>query len=165
MIFEAGKNDIQFIVDILNEAYRRGDGWTTESELVSGDRASFHTIVSELNSGYKYYLYKEDDEYVACFNIFITSDTAEIGALAVKPRFQESGLGKYLLNQAELIASDIPGVNTLAVSVLEPRKELIGFYIRRGYTKTHLSYPFPIQRAVGVPRVNNLTVVVLQKNV
>lgn len=163
MIIEVDIKKIRFVVDILNESYRGEEGWTTEKNLVSGDRASDAMIRSEINNGYKYYLYQDENDYVGCFNLSQKNETIEIGALAIKAKYQGTGIGKFLLNQAEAISCSIPNITRLIVSVLEPRTELISFYERRGYRLTDGKYPFPTHRGVGEPLVDNLQVIILEK--
>lgn len=163
MLIEASQNDIQYIVDILNESYRGEKGWTTEYHLVSGARATLEGIQAELCNGNRYYVLKSGDDYIGCFNLQVFDQKVEIGGLAVKEKYQGLGFGKFLLRNAEQIAASLSGVKTLRLSVLEPRVELINFYLRRGYQKINKSYPFPISRDVGEPIVNNLNVIVLEK--
>lgn len=165
LIVEADKETVRLVVDILNESYRDGEGWTTEKGLVSGDRATEGMIKDEVNSGYKYYLYRHENDYVGCFSINQKEGTAEIGGLGIKSKYQGAGFGKFLLNKAEGISISLPGVERLVVSVLAPRSELISFYKRRGYHATNVTYPFPEHRGVGTSLVDDLQVVVLEKGI
>ncbi|SMF56633.1 Ribosomal protein S18 acetylase RimI [Alteromonadaceae bacterium Bs31] len=165
MITEAGYEDIESLVDILNETYRGGRGWTTEKGLVSGDRATRAVINTEMSAGYKYYLYTFQDNYVGCFSLFKHDNTTEIGGLAVKPEQQGAGLGKLLLRQAEAISFSTMNTKRIIVNVLETRRELIRFYERCAYRLTDKKTPFPVCRGVGEPLVDNLHLVVLEKNV
>ena len=164
MITEAGYEEVGIIVDILNEAYRSGFGWTSEKGLVSGDRATKDVIISEITAGYKYYLYKYQGNYVGCFNLYLHENAIEIGGLAIKPKYQGTGLGVLLLKQAESISFSNMNSRKVIVSVLEPRVELIKFYERYGYCSSNKKYPFPVDRGVGEPLVENLQVVVFEKN-
>ena len=163
MIIEVNEETIRFVVEILNESYRGEQGWTTERGLVSGERATETIIRTEIRSGYQYYLYKQDTNYIGCFNLSNNDSAVEIGGFGIKANYQGAGLGKALLNQAETLAKSTLNTSRLIVSVLEPRKELINFYERRGYRLTDKKYPFPQHRGVGVPLIDNLQVVVLEK--
>lgn len=163
MIVEVNVDLVEHVVNILNDSYRTGPSWTTEKHLVAGQRASAYTITNEINKEYRYYLLKDEEQYIGCFNLRKQQTTIEIGGLGVVSNRQNAGYGKYLLSKAEEISSKVPDVNRLILSVLEPRLELIEFYKRQGYQTTSVKYPFPLDRQVGVPLVDNLQVIVLEK--
>lgn len=165
MLIAATEENIVSIVEILNESYRGESGWTTEKHLVSGNRASKKVIQQEMVNGYSYYLYQHQNELIGCFNLVKEGGAVEIGALAIMAAHQNLGFGKILLHQAEKIACALPNVESLKLSVLAPRKELISFYERRGYRLTKLTYPFPSSRGVGQVLIEGLSVVVMEKNV
>ena len=163
MIVEVSSDLVEHVVNILNDSYRTGPSWTTEKHLVAGQRATANTITNEINKQYKYFLLKDKDQYIGCFNLRRQQNTIEIGGLGVACNRQNSGYGKYLLKKAEELSCTFHGVSRLIVSVLEPRIELIEFYKRQGYKSTSIKFPFPLDRDVGSPLVDNLQVIVLEK--
>lgn len=165
MVVEVDDTNIEYVVEILNESYRSGRGWTSEKMLVSGDRASKEILTKELNHGYKYYLFMSDQKCIGCFSLFKKDQSVEIGGLCIKPKYQNNGFGKILLESAESMAREISGIQKLILSVLKPRNELIDFYLRRGYMVADKTYPFPVHRGVGKPLNIDLQVVVLEKSV
>lgn len=158
--------DAQAITILVNSAYRPTDdikGWTHESELISGERTHVEQV-SRLFRDNSYVLVAvENDHIVSCVHLDIDGSSAHIGMLATHPELQGLGCGKQMLSYAEGFASKNFSVRKYVMNVLLARKELLAFYIRRGYIATGLTYEYPISANVGSPKVTNLQVGVLEK--
>jgi len=87
-----------------------------------------------------------------------------LGMLAVKPSLQGSGIGKQLLQAAELAAQQTWTVNKFVMAVITTRHELIAFYERRGYQRTGIIKAFPVNPALWMPKVEGLQLELLEKN-
>ncbi len=153
------------ICDLINSAYRSGIGWTTESNLVSGNRVSVAQIQEMIASqGSVFLVHRQSDKIIACICVEPSDGTAHIGAFAVAPELQGSGLGSAVILAAEQYAKDHLFAAKYSMLVLEPRHELISYYERRGYLRTGKTMPFPTHLNVGAPIGINLLVIELEKN-
>jgi ribosomal protein S18 acetylase RimI-like enzyme len=84
--------------------------------------------------------------------------------LSVAPNTQGKGIGKKLLvageNHAKLL-----GVDTIIMTVISVRKELIDWYMRHGYQLTGERKPFVVpDTRWGIPK-QELEFVVLEKKI
>lgn len=68
---------------------------------------------------------------------------AYLGMFAVDPARQTAGLGKALLAQAEAAARNRFHADTMEMTVIAAREELIAYYERRGYARTGELRAFP----------------------
>jgi len=159
-------NDAQAIAKLVNSAYRpTGDikGWTHESELISGERTNIDQVCSLFRDNSYVLVAVENGNIVACVHVEIHGLNAHIGMLATSPEVQGLGYGKQMLSYAEDIASKNFSATKYVMKVLLARKELLAFYIRRGYITTGSTYEYPASAGVGSPKVTNLQVGVLEK--
>ena len=94
-----------------------------------------------------------------------------IGMLVVKPELQKLGIGKFILNVAESYSkSEWETINKkqtikhFEMTVIKQRKELIAWYVKRGYFLTNKYLPFPYgEERFGIPKVDDLEFVVMIK--
>jgi hypothetical protein len=87
-----------------------------------------------------------------------------LGSLATDPTRQNSGLGKILLSAAEQCVRDRGG-KRIRMHVVNVRKALIAWYVRRGYAKTGETEPFPYgDDRFGAPLRDDLSFLVLDKD-
>jgi ribosomal protein S18 acetylase RimI-like enzyme len=86
-----------------------------------------------------------------------------LGALTVDPRLQDKGLGRKLLEAAELWIAERGG-QTIKMTVINIRDTLLAWYRRRGYRLTGEREPFPYDdHRFGTPTRDDLHFVVLRK--
>ena len=86
------------------------------------------------------------------------------GLFAVRPGLQGAGVGRDLLAYAEEYARDTFDADTMEMTVIAQRAELIAWYERRGYRRTGQTRPFPYgDERFGLPRRDDLHFVVLSK--
>jgi GNAT superfamily N-acetyltransferase len=81
--------------------------------------------------------------------------------LSVNPQIQANGIGKQLLQAAELHALQVNCIRIM-MTVISLRTELISWYQRNGYVDTGVRKPFPNDPRFGTP-VQPLEFVVLEK--
>jgi GNAT superfamily N-acetyltransferase len=160
----AAPDDVDALVALVESAYR-GDssraGWTSEADLVDGQRTDATEVASLLES---LVLAVEGDELVGCCNLVLHDDHAYFGMFAVRPLQQAAGTGSALLAEAERRASGA-GARFVEMTVLAGREELIAFYLRRGYVDTGERRPFPYgDERFGLPQRDDLAFVVLAKD-
>lgn len=163
----ASKSDAEAITQLVNKAYRPETGtagWTHESGLVSGDRASVgqvSEVMSKPDSVILVGLY--DSEIVACVYIEKDGNNCHIGMLAVNPMLQGAGVGKKMLAYAEWYASEYYGSEKYIMVVVSSRNELIAFYLRRGYQQTGSVMDYPLSAGAGTPKHADLKIEALEK--
>lgn len=174
----ATHDDIPALIALVTAAYR-GDasrqGWTTEADLLDGQRIDAQMLRADLDTPGSTILLATDsgDEdrprLVACANIAkqATNDniaTAYFGMFSVDPDLQGGGIGKLVLAEAERIAHDTLGCSRIRMTVIDSREELIAYYERRGYVRTGIRKPFPYgDPRYGLPKRDDLQFEILEK--
>lgn len=159
-------DDADAIADRVNSAYR-GDasrqGWTTEADLLGGQRTDAAMIRECLNESL-FRLAWEGTTLVGTQQVqHLDQNTAELGMLAVAPDRQGQGIGRHLVADAETVAREHLGCSLLRIHVLHQRTELLRWYESLGFKRTGESAPFPTSPRFGEPRVDDLWFVVLEK--
>ena len=163
-IRRAAKADVPAIVALVESAYRGESsraGWTTEADLLEGQRTDpreveavlEHVLVAQL-----------DGEIVGCCTLIPREGHAYFGMFAVRPGLQGGGVGSQLLARAEKLAAE-QGLSYVEMTVISTRKELVDFYLRRGFVDTGERRPFPYgDERFGRPTRDDLGFTVLAKH-
>jgi ribosomal protein S18 acetylase RimI-like enzyme len=154
--------DVLSLEKLVNSAYR-GDyarqGWTTESDLLDGQRTDAAALVEIITAPLNQIELALDEagRLVGCVHLKQESDsTLYFGMLTVEPKTQAKGVGKQLLSHLEGLARQ-RSLKHIRMTVLPQRKELIAFYERRGFQATGASEPFPVSDPrYGIPKVEGL---------
>lgn len=160
--------DVPAIVALVESAYR-GDsgrrGWTTESDLLDGQRTDAAGVAALIDQPHGLLLLAESDGVLlASCHVERQGDSGYFGMFAVDPLRQGGGLGKAVLAEAERIARETWGCRAMHMTVIVQRAELIAFYERRGYRRTGEFQPFPYgDERFGIPRRDDLRFEVLRK--
>jgi len=161
--------DVAAIVRLVESAYR-GEasraGWTTEADLLDGQRTDATAVAEMLNAPQSTVLLAEDGgQLVGCCRLERRPGAeAYFGMFSVQPLQQGEGVGRQLLAEAERIARDDWAAATMIMTVIAQRAELIAWYERRGYRRTGETEPFPYGNArYGIPRRPDLVFAVLAK--
>lgn len=164
----ATNHDAAALVELVTSAYR-GEasraGWTTEADILDGQRVDAEEIIATLAKEHSEILVAERESHlVACAHVADEEGHGYFGMFAVSPVEQGNGVGKEVLREAELLASQRWGVTTMLMTVIDCREELIAFYLRRGYRRTGTKRPFPYgDERFGIPRRDDLQFEVLEK--
>jgi len=166
---EAHKDDIPGIVTLVNAAYR-GDtsrlGWTTEAELLDGQRTDTDEIASFIEVPDSLILVCiKNREVIGSLYLQSTPDGVKLGMLAIQPTLQGGGIGRQFLCMAEEVARAKWGAKKITMTVITLREELIAYYERRGYRRTGVICEFPSGENFGIPKVSGLALEVLEKNI
>lgn len=147
MITKATAEDIPALNALINSAYRGESskkGWTTEANLLEGLRTTEQelneTIQNTKNTILKF---TESNQIVGCVLLIEKEFKLYLGMLTVCPNLQNSGIGKKLLQQAEIHATKL-GLPKILMTVISVREELISWYKRNGYLDTGEREPFPV---------------------
>jgi GNAT superfamily N-acetyltransferase len=153
--------DVDAIVALVQSAYRgefSRQGWTTEADLLDGQRTDAIDVASLLATpDGAVLLASVDGELLACCHIERHGAAAHFGMFAVHPPRQGGGLGRLLLAEAERFARDTWHCGAMHMKVIDLRSELMAWYERRGYRRTGEYFPFPYgQERFGLPRRDDL---------
>ncbi len=172
----AALSESRAIAALVNSAYR-GDsskvGWTTEADLLGGQRTDAEKISELIGPEDKALLVLVDTTgeissepiFLGCVLLEKKSEgQAYLGMLTVNPKIQAQGIGKKLLSEAEEYARLQWACREIEMTVITLRRELIDWYVRRGYIRTGEKRPFPMNdKRFGEPKVDFLEFEVLKK--
>lgn len=165
-------SDITNLVDLINSAYRQQEGrsWTSESEIVTGDRINAKQLEQALaQDNFQLFVAELDEQIVACIGLTFTQHDVEIGTFCIATTLQNQGIGKYVLDFSEQYVHD-KVLSThchfthFVMWVLSVRHELIAYYQRRGYIQTGIVEDYPLNANVGIPIVD-LHLIEMRKSV
>ncbi|GGQ65800.1 GNAT family N-acetyltransferase [Kitasatospora griseola] len=157
----AQPQDVPQVVALVESAYR-GDasraGWTTEADLLDGQRTDEAAVAELLGRAESVVLLAESDgRLLACCHVERRGATGYFGMFSVSPSAQGGGLGRQVLARAEEWARAAWGVGAMEMTVIEQRADLIAWYERRGYTRTGVHEPFPYgDERFGIPLRSDL---------
>lgn len=165
----ATAQDAEALATLVNSAYRGESsraGWTTETDLVGGNRVDAAHLRSEIASPDDVILMHEaEGELLACVHLQRTAEGCYLGMLTTKPTSQGSGLGRRMLEEAERFARETWGATEMHMTVITVRSELLAWYERRGYARTGERKPFPYHdERLGLPKRADLEFYVLRKS-
>jgi len=165
----AAAADVPSIVSVVESAYR-GElsraGWTTEADLLDGQRTDADAVSAMLAAPGSVVLLGEADGLLAGCCHLERRPAAEVyfGMFAVRPASQGQGWGGQVLAEAERLARDEWYAARVVMTVIAQRADLIAWYERRGYRRTGESQPFPYgDERFGIPRRPDLSFLVLAK--
>ena len=167
-IVHATAADIPALTILINSAYRGESskkGWTTEADLLDGTRTDEKSLADLLNKTGANVLTcrNDDDAIIGCVYLQKEMEALYLGMLTVNPLLQAGGIGRYLLKAAEDFAKK-ENYNSIYMTVIAVRHELIAWYERHGYTKTGETKPFPAGIAFGKPK-QPLELLVMKKKI
>ncbi|MGH8055162.1 MAG: GNAT family N-acetyltransferase [Stenotrophomonas sp.] len=160
--------DIPALIELVTSAYR-GDasrvGWTTEADLLDGQRVDAEGILADINRPRSVILLAEQNaQLMACCHVADEDGHGYFGMFAVSPDAQGGGVGKQVMQQAERHVFEHWQLPTMQMTVIDCRDELIAFYERRGYVRTGIKKPFPYGDArYGIPKRDDLQFEILEK--
>ena len=164
----AADQDIEAIAALVNSAYRGRGGWTSEADLVGGQRTSPTDLRRDLAATPDALLLtlRENADTPILGVVWLEPSTDGawyLGMLTVRPDYQDRKIGRDLLAEAESHAADL-GATRLRMTVVSVRASLVAWYERRGYRRTGETQPFPYgDHRFGEPKRDDLEFVVLEK--
>jgi ribosomal protein S18 acetylase RimI-like enzyme len=160
--------DAEALVALIRSAYR-GDtsraGWTTEADLVSGDRIDAGQVLAMIGGPRSVLIVLDgEDGLTACCQLEDRGGgVTYFGTFAVSPAGQGGGIGRRLMAEAERQALTRYGATILEMTVLAQQVKLIGWYERLGFRRTGETRPFPADGTYARPLRDDLYFVVLAK--
>jgi GNAT superfamily N-acetyltransferase len=126
--------DAENIARLVNIAFR------PERFFIDADRTNPNKVRELLEKG-RFLLVEDDHTLVACIYIELRGDRGYFGLLAVDPARQRAGVGSRLIDAAEEHCR-AAGCRFMDLTVVNLRKELPGYYRKRGYMENG-TLPFP----------------------
>ncbi len=163
----ATTKDAKEIEVLLNRAYRGETaklGWTHEANLIAGNvRVNDAMILENLNAKDSVFLkyINEQNEIIGCVNLKQNENKLYLGMFSVQPMLQGNGVGKKLLLAAEEYAVHV-GSNTIYMTVISLRRELIHWYKSKGYKETGERHAF-VEDAITGTHLQKLEFITLEK--
>ncbi|HTD40363.1 MAG TPA: GNAT family N-acetyltransferase [Mucilaginibacter sp.] len=167
-ITKATLADAAELTQLVNSGYRGESskkGWTTEANLLDGIRIDELTMIKYFQDPYITILKYTNDEgrIIGCVYLEVKGERLYLGMLTVSPILQANGIGRQLLHEAEIVATELK-CNSIFMTVITVRQELIQWYVRRGYQATGEILPFHEGTRFGVP-TQKIELAVLEKEV
>jgi ribosomal protein S18 acetylase RimI-like enzyme len=152
----ARRDEAEALAALVNSAYRgegSRQGWTTEADLLDGTRVSVATVQALLADPECSLLVIGSERRLAgCVELRPSGAKLYVGMLTVAPDAQGRGLGGRLMDAAEARARD-RGFAALVMTVISVRRELIAWYVRRGFRPTGETHPFAFaDESFGLPK-------------
>jgi ribosomal protein S18 acetylase RimI-like enzyme len=147
MITIATLKDVSDLNKLINSGYRgeySKKGWTTEANILKGSRTN-EAELAEIIATTKNTLLKftENNQIIGCVLLVEKEQQLYLGMLTVSPDLQNSGIGKRLLQQAEVHAQALR-LPKIVMTVISMRTELIDWYKRHGYMDTGAREAFSV---------------------
>lgn len=164
----AKEGDIQEISNLINltySGYSGKKGWTTEADLLSGQKVTPKAIGEILSNPNKKILVSRGNKLLlGCVFLEKRDKSIYLSALTVNPNFQRKNIGSKLLSSSETFSSLFWKIYNIEMTVLNQRHELLEWYKKRGYKDFGLRLPFPYwNKEMGIPKIGGLEFVVLTK--
>ena len=155
-IITATIEDIPQLVALINSAYRGEEskkGWTTEADIIQGslriDQPALTDLINVQGARFLKFV-NEQNRIDGCVYLHKNGEDMYLGMLSVSPTLQANGIGKLLMNEAEIHAKKMDCVR-IFMRVISSRDELIQWYERQGYYKTEKREQFPTDTRFGTP--------------
>ena len=168
MITNATLEDVSTLNKLINSAYRGESskkGWTTEANILEGSRTTKKELTEIIQDKKNTILkFTENNEIIGCVLLIEKKEQLYLGMLTVSPELQNSGIGKKLMQQAEIHASAL-GLPKIVMMVITVREELISWYKRNGYVDTGVREPFPSSDVFSQTSNEPLEFMVLEKRI
>ena len=167
----AEESDLEAVAALVNSGFR-GDssraGWTTEADLLGGQRTDPAALRGELaaREGAVLLLLREAPGGELLGSVWLDPEEPgvwHLGMLTVRPDLQGRQLGRTLLAEAESYAA-ARGAERMRLTVIQVRDSLGAWYERRGYVRTGETKPFPYgDERFGLPLRDDLHFEVFEK--
>ena len=168
MITKATFEDVSTLNQLINSAYRGESskkGWTTEANILEGKRTTEAELIEIIQDNKNTILkFTKNNEILGCVLLVEKKSQLYLGMLTVVPDLQNSGIGKKLMEQAEIQALKL-GLSKVVMTVISVREELISWYKGKGYVDTGVREPFPTSDVYTNISDKPLEFIVLEKKI
>lgn len=163
--------DVPAVAALMNRAYRdvgSGASWNTEGSYMGGDRTSESLLLADIahKPDASLLISHSENGGIIQGSVWLEPIGLQLwylGSLVVEPRLQNGGIGRQLLKAAETWVYERGG-REIKITVINVRKTLIDWYLRRGYHLTGETEPFPYgDTRFGIPKRDDLSFLVFRK--
>ncbi|MDR6844569.1 GNAT family N-acetyltransferase [Flavobacterium granuli] len=166
MITIATLEDVSTLEKLINSAYRgetSKKGWATEANLLEGKRITLDELEEIIKNKENTILkYTENNQIIGSVLLSNKGNKLYLGMLSISPELQNRGLGKKLLQEAEVHALSL-GLPKIVMTVITIREKLIEWYKRHGYVDTGVREPFLLNDSDSIITDQHLEFMVLEK--
>jgi GNAT superfamily N-acetyltransferase len=155
----ATPGDAPAVAAVINAAFGGTGGWTSEADLVHGDRTDADEIRRMIcDADLVFVLLEHSGRISGCAYVKrMGGDEAYLGLLAVDPTAQGAGIGSRVIAEAERIASHEWRCRRIALTTMtRHRPEMAVYYERRGYARTGRFEPLQRKDAEEKAKVRGL---------
>lgn len=133
MIREAGKEDIEHILTIINESNRRSFSKVIPKEYFKDPILKLEDLLHDFNR-MKFVIYQEGNSPVGVAGFYVKPEESvcRIRWFSVHPDHQRRGIGgklmEYLINEARKL-----GLKKMKIVTLKEAEWAVNFYLKWGY--------------------------------
>lgn len=166
----AAAEDAEAVAALVQSSYRGEEsrrGWTTEADLIGGQRTDPAMVRDLVTSPESVVLVatEQDGTLVACCHVARRPGAGYLGMFAVRPGRQGNGYGRAMLDAAERHVREAWAGDRLELTVLNHRPELMAWYERCGFVRTGEEHDFPYgDERYGRPRRDDLVLLEMAKD-
>lgn len=161
-------SDAPAIVRLVESVYRGENskrGWTTEADMVGGQRTDEEMIRAEMAQPQSLFLVAEKgDALVGSVMLQNKEKYGYLGMLSVDVNAQNLKLGRRLMEACEELVRDEWNHGEIRITVIHLRDELLNWYERRGYRRTGLMTDFHVNRRFGLAKIEGLKFIEMAKS-
>ncbi|WP_274571288.1 GNAT family N-acetyltransferase [Neisseria leonii] len=169
------EDDIAAIVELLNTCYRGREGWTTEADIIAGERVSAEAVEAMLADRRRYFFVFDNlpgeadtpGSLLGCIVVWLDpaapERTACVEMAAVHPAIQQQGIGGEMLRQVEDFARRHLRQGWMKMEIVAGREALLAYYRRRGYQATGSERVLRDEENYGCPKNGSIRMIELAK--
>ncbi len=169
------EDDTDAIVELLNTCYRGREGWTTEADIIAGERVSAEAVQTMQSDRRRYFFVFDNildqgeaaGSLLGCIVVWLDpaspERTACVEMAAVHPLVQQRGIGGEMLRQVEDFARRHLRQGWMKMEIVESREELLAYYRRRGYQATGQTRALRDEENYGCPKSGSVNMIELEK--
>ncbi|KAI9301733.1 acyl-CoA N-acyltransferase [Cunninghamella echinulata] len=152
---------------VVNAAYRAEGGWTTEKDLVHGERSTIEDIENHIKDQVNILILAfetkgnngdQEERVVGTIQIqHANEEEAELGLLSVDPSLQSKGIGGKLVRAALKEMKEERHYLRAVMHLLEVRTEILVWYKKLGFEPTGERIPFVWPALLKIPDTHFIT--------
>ncbi|GAB0138917.1 hypothetical protein EsDP_00007137 [Epichloe bromicola] len=165
----ATPSDAPSIHHLVESAFRTTDprpNWTGNTNLASSFRLDMDDVKARIANPDVATLLAFTDHDTLAASIEVSRHgnlCGRLSMIAVDDAYQRSGVGGRVLEYAEEYCRKVWAVNMFSLNALSTRKALIEWYLRRGYSRTGETSPFPRESFEGLELPPGMCFVEMEK--
>ncbi|HEY3249666.1 MAG TPA: GNAT family N-acetyltransferase [Ignavibacteria bacterium] len=155
------------ICNLVNSVYRGEEaekGWTNDNNLMEGPRITIEQVAKYINrENNVIILALIENKIIGCVHLKKINNNCDLSMLSVDVNYQNKKIGREIINKSEDYAKNVFRCTEMELNVIGQRKELIDYYLIRGYILTGKEEPCIIKESFIKAKVNDLYIVFMVK--